>query len=208
VTLVIAHRGASWDAPENTLEAFELAVEQGADYVELDVRALPDGSLVVAHDPLGERRPATPLLDEVLAALRGRVGIAVEAKEGFAMQGALVALRRHRLAAEEVLVLSFRIRDLQQAKRARPDLRYVLHLGRRPDPAAATAFWGVGFHDRSARPRQIALARSLGLAVSVFTVNDAARMRELVSLGVDAILTDRPGLLRSVLAEAAPARRR
>lgn len=102
MTLVVAHRGASWDATENTLKAFELAVEQGADYVEFDVRALPDGTLVVAHDPLGGRQPSMPTLDQALAVLRGRVGIAVEAKEGVAMRGVVAALRRHRIASEEI----------------------------------------------------------------------------------------------------------
>ena len=45
--LVIAHRGASWDQPENTLPAFERAIEVGADFIELDVRARRDGELVV-----------------------------------------------------------------------------------------------------------------------------------------------------------------
>ena len=45
-----AHRGASSDAPENTLEAFRLAVEQGADGIELDVQMSADGALVVIHD--------------------------------------------------------------------------------------------------------------------------------------------------------------
>lgn len=201
MTLVIAHRGACWDAPENTLDAFELAVEHGADYVEFDVRAILDGRLVVAHDPIrADPPPGTPTLDETFEALRGRVGLAVEAKEGAAMRGALAALAAHRIAADDVIVLSFRIRDLSHARRIRPDLRYVLHLGRRPDPTAATRFWGVGFRDESARPRQIALARSLGLATTVFTINEPARMRELASLGVTGILTDRPGLLRQVLA--------
>ena len=39
MTLVIAHRGGSWDLPENTLPAFERAVEMGAGYVELDEHA-------------------------------------------------------------------------------------------------------------------------------------------------------------------------
>ncbi len=77
----------------------------------------------------------------------------------------LAALRAHRIAAENVLVLSFRIRDLWHAQRARPDLRYVLNLGRRPDPTAAARFWGVGFEDRSASPGRLALAGSLGLAM-------------------------------------------
>ncbi|HYY76517.1 MAG TPA: glycerophosphodiester phosphodiesterase [Gaiellaceae bacterium] len=200
MTLVLAHRGASWDAPENTLAAFELAVEQGADYVEFDARTAPDGTLVVSHEPVsGEAPPGIPTLDATLEALRGRVGLAAEAKDGAAMKGLLAALKAHRIPAEDVLVLSFRIRDLWHAQRARPDLRYVLNLGRRPDPTAAARFWGVGFEDRSARPARLALAGSLGLAATVFTVNDPARMRELAALGVDGIFSDRPGLLRDVL---------
>ena len=47
---LFAHRGASGYAPENTLEAFELAAQMGADGVELDVHMTKDGELVVAHD--------------------------------------------------------------------------------------------------------------------------------------------------------------
>src|SRR5690606_886895 len=59
VTLVYAHRGANRRAPENTLRAFALAVEEGADGVELDVRTCASGEVVVAHDAhlgrVGER---------------------------------------------------------------------------------------------------------------------------------------------------------
>ena len=55
MTLVIAHRGASAYAPENTLPAFELAARQGADMVELDVQRSADGVLVVFHDDTTER---------------------------------------------------------------------------------------------------------------------------------------------------------
>src|SRR6266540_1107931 len=55
MTLVIAHRGASAYAPENTLPAFELAVRQGADMIELDVLRSADGMLVVFHDDTTER---------------------------------------------------------------------------------------------------------------------------------------------------------
>ncbi len=55
MTLVIAHRGASGYAPENTMPAFELAVRQGADMLELDVLRSADGELVVFHDDTTER---------------------------------------------------------------------------------------------------------------------------------------------------------
>ena len=49
-TKVWAHRGASGYRPENTLEAFELAIRQGADGIELDVHTSVDGELIVMHD--------------------------------------------------------------------------------------------------------------------------------------------------------------
>ena len=50
MSLVLAHRGASGHAPENTLEAFRLAMEMGADGFELDVHVSKDGELIVIHD--------------------------------------------------------------------------------------------------------------------------------------------------------------
>src|SRR3954471_9306583 len=50
VVEIIAHRGASYDAPENTLAAFRLAFEQKADAIELDVHLSRDGRIVVVHD--------------------------------------------------------------------------------------------------------------------------------------------------------------
>ena len=55
MTRVIAHRGASAYAPENTLAAFELAARQGADMIELDVQRSADGALVIFHDDTTER---------------------------------------------------------------------------------------------------------------------------------------------------------
>lgn len=109
-TLIVAHRGASGEAPENTLAAMELAVEQGADWVEIDVQETRDGAVVVAHDrdlmkiggvPLGIREAsladlqevdigarfgpefagqAVPTLRQALLQLRGRAGVLIELK--------------------------------------------------------------------------------------------------------------------------------
>lgn len=53
--MIFAHRGASAHAPENTLAAFELAIAQNADAIELDVKLSADGHVVVIHDPTVER---------------------------------------------------------------------------------------------------------------------------------------------------------
>ena len=55
MTVAVAHRGASAHAPENTMEAFRLAVEMGADAIELDVHRSRDGKLVVIHDDTLDR---------------------------------------------------------------------------------------------------------------------------------------------------------
>lgn len=55
MSIVLGHRGASGYAPENTLEAFKLAMEMGADGFELDVHLSKDGELVVIHDETVDR---------------------------------------------------------------------------------------------------------------------------------------------------------
>ena len=78
--LVIAHRGASGVAPENTMASFEQAVRFGADMIELDVHGSKDGRLIVIHDSSTSRtargNPQGAVADLTLAQLRtldGRV---------------------------------------------------------------------------------------------------------------------------------------
>jgi glycerophosphoryl diester phosphodiesterase len=54
-TLIVAHRGASALAPENTISAFDMAVSLGADYIEVDVQMTKDGKLVAMHDVTVDR---------------------------------------------------------------------------------------------------------------------------------------------------------
>ena len=57
--LVIAHRGASHEAPENTMKAFELACKNGADMIEVDILPSADGVPVVIHDTFTKRLTGT-----------------------------------------------------------------------------------------------------------------------------------------------------
>jgi glycerophosphoryl diester phosphodiesterase len=194
--LVIAHRGACWHAPENTLEAFELAIEEGADYIEFDVRA-KDSELVICHEP--EPPEGVPTLEEVLSALGGRIGLCVEPKEKEVAEPTLRALREHELPSDSLIVVSFLAGALDTMHRLWPELRTAFHLGSKPEPVAAARFWGAGFAEPAPAER-ILEAQSLGLATLVFTVNEPDRMRELATLEVSGIFSDRPGLLRETLA--------
>jgi glycerophosphoryl diester phosphodiesterase len=191
--LILAHRGACWEAPENTLEAFELAIAEEADYVEFDVRAR-GAELVICHDP-GPPDDA-PTLDEVLAALTGRVGLCVEVKEEETTDAVLDALEGHGADPEELLVVSFQAHALRRVAEHRPEIRCVLHTN---DPAEAKRFWGVGLEEPAPAAR-VENAQASGLATTVFTVNEPERMLELAALGVTGIFTDRPGLARQTLA--------
>ncbi len=61
--IVIAHRGASFAAPEHTIPAYELAIAQGADFIEQDIARTRDGVLVVIHDPSLDRTARGPVAD-------------------------------------------------------------------------------------------------------------------------------------------------
>ena len=58
--LVIAHRGLATAAPENTIPAFQAAVDVGADILETDVHLSKDGDVIVAHDPVLDRVAGRP----------------------------------------------------------------------------------------------------------------------------------------------------
>jgi glycerophosphoryl diester phosphodiesterase len=81
LTQIVAHRGASREAPENTLAAFAKAIEIGADMIEFDLRRAPDGRLVISHDPVRGAGLDLPTFEDTLRLTRGRIKLDVELKE-------------------------------------------------------------------------------------------------------------------------------
>ena len=185
--LVIAHRGASFDFPENTLPAFERAIELGADYVELDVHADHDGGLVVTHDP---PHRAHPRLDEVLDLCHGRIGVMVELKRPDRYRG--IVPRTLSLLGDDDVLVCFQQAALAEARARRPGIRTVQHVGFGISIRRAAGAWAAGFKNERVTPRGLEAARRLGLETTVYTVNDEARMLELERLGVTGVFTDRP----------------
>lgn len=200
--LVIAHRGASADLPENTLPAFERAIELGADFVELDVHADRDGRLVVTHDrPRPDR--AYPTLEEALDLMRGRTGVMAELKTPHRYRRHAIVTRTVRLLGEDDALVCFQRSALVEARAIRPGLRTVQHVGFGTSIRAASGAWAAGFFDPRVTRRGIAAARALGLEALVYTVNEAARMTELSRFGAAGIFTDRPELALRLFREAA-----
>ena len=181
--LVIAHRGASAELPENTLPAFERAIEIGADYVEFDVW----NDLEVTHDP-PQPGKSYPTLADVIDLCRGRIGLMVELKRprGDAVERTL------RLLDDDDVVVCFQRHAIEETRRLRPKLRTVQHVGFGVSIRAARGGWAVGFQNQRVTLRGIATAQAFGLATTVYTVNDPARMLELRDLGVSGVFTDDP----------------
>lgn len=216
--LIVAHRGASARAQENSLEAFRLAVDLGADGVELDVHATRDHRLLVHHDPelpgrgaIGEldaaaarsaRLPngeAPPFLEEALAALAGlEVFVEVKAMPPAAEAALLAAISA---APARCAVHSFD--HALVARLAGRGVRLGLLVeAAPPEPAALLARAGAG----DLWPRRDVVTASLvrathaaGGRVIAWTVNRPDDVRRLAALGVDGICTDAPDVARAAL---------
>jgi glycerophosphoryl diester phosphodiesterase len=148
------------------------------------------------------REVGIPTLAEVIELTRGRIGVMAELKSAYLYRRHDLVRRTVAALGPEDIVLAFERRAVHEAKRARPGLRVVQHVGFGASiRAAAAVAWGVGFAAERVTDRGLARAASAGLKRLVYTVNDVERMRTLVDAGVDGIFTDRPAALRAVLRE-------
>jgi glycerophosphoryl diester phosphodiesterase len=223
---VIAHRGASAAAPENTIEAFRLARELGADWVELDARRTTDGKVIVHHDAdLADGRviveteradlPA-PVCDltDALDACEG-MSINIEIKnwpadpdfdETELVARFVVDLVQERSLHDRVLISCFHYPTIQLVRELDPTIPTAfLHIlvDRSWDDLAAdvAAAGHTALHpwDGLVDESLVAAARANGLEVNVWTVDDPDRMAELIALGVDGLCTNTPDVARSVV---------
>jgi glycerophosphoryl diester phosphodiesterase len=221
--LVIAHRGASTAAPENSLAALRAAGPSGADGVELDVRATADGALVLHHDPaigggeaiarlplravrahrLGNGEPV-PTLEEALAMMDGALQVFVELKDlGPEHDQSLLDALARGPHPERYAIHSFDHRIVRRVGERRPALsRGVLSASYplRPlvplEDAGATTLWQEHpLVDRAL----VELLHGSGRRLIVWTVDQEDDIRRFAALGVDGITTNRPDVGRRVV---------
>lgn len=218
--LVLGHRGAPREAPENTVRAFQVALEHGADGVELDVQPAADGTAVVIHDPTLERTSdgvgavaalrweeieplraggePVPRLEQALAwAARTGAWLNVEVKSPGVEAEAVRVVRAAGLL-ERTFFSSF-YPEVAAALRAEAPDGAVFFLTERWDPEVQSAVRSLGMdgvclHHTIATPAALAWAHEAGLRTVAWTVDDPIRMDELFDGGVLGIITNLPAL--------------
>jgi glycerophosphoryl diester phosphodiesterase len=224
----VGHRGASALAPENTLEALQLAVELGCDMLEFDVLARDDGTVMLAHE-LRLVGPDAPTLDDALAFCAERlpgVGLQVDLKHRGVERAVVDALRRHGVI-ERSWVSGFDAASLRLVAELEPELprsytlprdRFGISKRRPLAPVVRGALASLGaslprrlpallararagaatLHHSIVSAAAIARAHELGAAVYVWTVDDPALAERLVLAGADGIITNDPRIFTAL----------
>jgi glycerophosphoryl diester phosphodiesterase len=200
---IVAHRGASSEAPENTLAAFRRAVELGADMIEFDVRRALDGRLVISHDPI-RHTAKLPTLEETLQFTQGQIQLDVELKEPGCERDAIDLLLRY-FALRDFCITSFLANSLRETRAINSDIRTGLIF----------AAWNESIRAACQSPdadvlvahyRLLDEAEPIGKPLFVWTVDDPALTRALLKRPlVEAIVTNDPrqalALRQQVLAD-------
>lgn len=232
--IAFAHRGGAHEAPENTREAFNYAVDLGYRYIETDARLTSDGIPIAFHDSVIDRvSDQQGAVDEMtwdqlsqlvihgsghlmtipeLLAEFPETRFNIDAKTSDVIDPLLAAIEDAG-ALDRVCLASFFDTRVRRIRRIYGDavatgcgpieitaLRLRGLIGRKsPDVACALqlppTYKGVTIVNESL----IALAKTNGRPIHVWTIDDADEMHRLLDLGVDGIMTDRPKVLKEVL---------
>lgn len=234
--VVMAHRGASAAAPENTLIAYKKAIEMGAGWAELDVRQAKDGAIVLMHDKtvhrttgvkgfvwdltlkelkqleagswFGEefRGEPIPTLEEVIRLAKGRIKLNIEVKisenePGIAER--VVDIIRSENFSKDCIITSFDMETVKRFKAIAPDLTTGIIFDKEYRQDVFEGNWEIlSGNYELVDDTFMRLARKSGKKTYAWTVNEREEMLRLIGLEVDGIITDKPDLILSVLAEA------
>lgn len=215
--VVVGHRGDPSRHPDNSLAGVMSGLEAvGA--VEVDVRLTRDGHLILSHDPDLSGRPIADtdaadllaldprpcLLDEIVA-LPGKLDLEVKnlpGQVGFDPTGRPALLAASRLRPTDVLT-SFYWPDMDLVRSRQPGVPTGLVVGEGGSMedtlshAAAQGHRAISVHDSLVTEDLCEEAARRQVAVMTWTVNFAGRARELSGMGVAAIISDDPMVIRN-----------
>jgi len=215
--LNVAHRGFTKNFPDNTLEAFQAAIELGADGIEFDVHETADNHFVIFHDPNIEGKEIAkmplieiqkvrlaskyriPTLEETLDLCRGRLKMLVEIKQACSLES-LLSLLRTRAELKDVIIISFNRDLIVTLATLAPEFRRGI-LTYRPveDPAGITASARTDLllmRLRFATPDLVERIHAANLGVFLWDCAGLEQVRKALKLSVDGIISDSPDLVQ------------
>lgn len=211
--LKIGHRGAKGYAPENTLMAFQKAIEMNVDIIELDVHSSKDSISMVIHDKSIDRTTSgsglvadftstelhefgIPTLEEVFQLAQNRCEINIEIKEFVAVKGVLDLINSTAFPKEKLLISSFDWNALQEIRFH--DDQIAIGVLTETDLELAIAF-AKFIKAKSIHPYFHLLTKEntlkmqeKGFQVFAWTVNEEVDIQKMKSLKVDGIISDFP----------------
>lgn len=224
--LVIAHRGASRECPENTLPAFLRALELGVDGIELDVHLTRDKVVVVHHDAVPrvlsppqrlagrgisdlsltdvrqlhvDENTGIPTLQEVLAAIGDRAEVFIEIK-GLHMEREVVACAGQ--YGKRFAIHSFDHRAVKRVRKLAPEFRTGVLLSSYliETDAALTAAGALDCWQQweLVDEQLVADVHSVGGRVIAWTINNRDRALELGRIRVDGLCSDVPDQMHGI----------
>jgi glycerophosphoryl diester phosphodiesterase len=212
--LLLGHRGASRYAPENTIAAFDLALEHGCDGFEFDVRYTSDAHAVVCHDPqIGGRKIESSVYaslsgaagvslacaDEVIVRYAARAFLDIELKVAGEI-GPILAALGDAPRADSFVISSF-LPELLDAVYARVQ---GIALGLICETTEQLARWPtlplrfVMPHRKLASPSLMEELHAAKKKAFIWTVNEEKEMRRFAEIGADGLISDDTKLLAQV----------
>ncbi len=225
--LVVAHRGASGLAPENTMAAHRVAFRTGAHMIETDVQETEDGKLVCIHDFDVDRTTNgsgaiaelsyreirefdagdgenIPSLEEVLDYTRGKLKLNIELKVTD-IEKKVLDLVKERKMIPDVTISSFLHGTLVSTRTLDTEVSTAVLVTKLRDDMISYVNEleanALNPNHKTISPVLVNDAHSSNILIFPWTVNDSSRMKVLYSMGVDGIITDFPDVAIKVLQE-------
>ena len=220
-----AHRGASHYCPENTMMAFYMGMQMGANGIETDVRRTRDGVLVLFHDATltrvtgaegdvadctyaelqellvkkGELHDKIPTLEDFLAHFAYRdITFAIELKADDIEKEVADLIFRYGIA-QKTVVTAFELHRLENIKAYAPALR-IGYLTQTVDDALVDKLVNMDAaeicpHGRDVTPENVAKWHARGLNVRAWGISDEAIMKKVYDAGADGMTVNFPDKL-------------
>jgi len=232
--MFIAHRGASYLAPENTVASAKLAWKLGADAVEIDIHLAKDNRVMVIHDKDTKRTcsgkknlviaktPSVvirdldagswkgeafkgekiPYLSEIIETIPEGKTLVVEIKCGVEVIPALQRCTEKSGKTDQLVFISFNWNTIVAVQKVFPENKCYwlsaskIGLNGRMKEAEEVGLAGVNLNHSIIDKEVMKTAKTLGLEVLTWTVDDPQEAKRLIELGVSGITTNRPKWLK------------